>query len=294
MELKGHPHRIVGFSAAYPGVTALILLSVLLTQAPLTEAANPPATAMEQPRKVAVASRPNSIVMALDSLSDSAEEIFNLAQVGKIDRLRKNLDSLKKIAATLDNIPGKEDLILLPRLRGTIDDLEKAIVGKDRLQTMRYANRITLIAATLAVPLAPAIPTELSLLDYNARELGIWSEVKMTEKLSSIVIRMHLAWQTLMPKLIEHHGEKELKRFSDIMEHLELARTPEDYGRLSRQVRVDVDTMKTIFTLPAKAGKPPNALHPPESSLRRKLLSPKQAGGEIAASPWQNHAKCPT
>jgi hypothetical protein len=263
------------------------MLTVILTQVPLTEAANVPATVVEQPRKNMGTPRPSFIVSTLASLSDSAEEIFNLAQVGKMDRLRKNLDSLKKIAATLDNLQGKEDLILLPRLRGTIDDLEKAIVGRDRLQAMKYANRITLIAATLAVPLAPGIPTELSLLDYNARELGIWSEVKMTDKLSSIVIRMHLAWQTLMPKLIEHHGEKELKRFSDIMGHLELAKNPEEYGHLSRQVRVEVDTMKAIFTMPTKGGKPLNTLYPPESSLRRKPLSPKLGGGEIAASPSQ-------
>ena len=284
MELKGHSYRL---SPVILGLPALILISVTFTQASLAEAANAPATVVEQPRKITVPSRSNFIVSTLDSLSDSAEEIFNSAQVEKMDRLRKNLDSIKKIAATLDNIRGKEDLILLPRLRGTIDDLERAIVGKDRLLSMRYANRITLIATTLAVPLAPGIPTELSLLDYNARELGIWSELKMTDKLSSIVIRMHLAWQTLMPQLIEHHGEKELKRFSDIMGRLELAKNPEEYGHLSRQVRVEVDTMKTIFIMPTKGGKPLNTLYPPESSLRRKPLPPKQGGGEIAASPSQ-------
>ena len=285
MELKGNPRCTVCVSPVFPGVCALIMLSVIFTQAPLAKAANAPATVVEQPKKATGASRSNFIVITLDSLSDSAEEIFNLAQVGKMDRLRKNMDSLKKIAATLDNIQGKEDLLLLPRQRSTIDELENAIAGKDRLETMRYANRITLITATLAVPFAPGIPTELSLLDYNARELGIWSEVKLAEKLSGIVIRMHLAWQTLMPKLIEHHGEKELKRFSEIMGHLEQARSPEEYGRLSRQVRVEVDSMKAIFTKSAKSGKPINTMYPSDSILRRKPLPPKQGGGEIAASP---------
>ena len=278
MELKGHSHRI---PPVILGLSALVMTSIIFTQAPPAEAANAPAAVVEQPRKIMGAPRPNFIVTTLDSLSDSAEEIFNLAQAGKMDRLRKNLDSLKKIAATFDNIEGKEDLILLPRLRGTVDDLEQAIVGKDRLQAMRYGNRITLITATLAVPFAPGIPTELSLLDYNARELGIWSEVKLTDKLSSIVIRMHLAWQTLMPKLIEHHGEKELKRFSEIMGHLELAKTPEEYGHLSRQVQVDANTMKAIFTKSTKGGKPLNTAYPSESSLRRKPLSPKQGGSEL-------------
>jgi len=254
MESKGHPHRIVCISPVFSGLSALIMLLVSLTQVPLAGASNAPATVAEQPKMLTIgASQPNFVVNTLDSLSDSAEEIFNLAQVGKMERLRKNLDSLKKIVAKFDNFQGKEDLILLPRLRSTIDELEKAIGGRDRLEAMRYANRITLITATLTVPFAPGIPTELSLLDYNARELGIWSEGKMTDKLSSIVIRMHLAWQTLMPKLIEHHGEKELRRFSEIMQHLELAKTPEEYGHLSRQVRVEVDSMKVIFRKSAKS-----------------------------------------
>jgi hypothetical protein len=55
-----------------------------------------------------------------------------------------------------------------------------------------------------------------------------------------------------MPKLIERNGVKELRRFSEIMEHLELARTPEEYGSLSRQVLVETDTMKAIFAKHAK------------------------------------------
>ena len=166
-----------------------------------------------------------------------------------------------------------------------MDDLEKAVAGKNRLETMRYANRITLITATEAIAYAPDIPTELSLLDYNARELGIWSEVKMTDKLSSIVIRMHLAWQTLMPKLIEHHGEKELRRFSEVMGHLELAKTPEEYGRLSRQVLVEVDSMKTIFTKSSKGEKPTKSIHPSDPNLRHKPLPSKQGGSEILEPP---------
>ena len=107
----------------------------------------------------------------------------------------------------------------------------------------------------------------------------------MTEKLSSIVIRMHLAWQTLMPKLIEHHGEKELRRFSEIMGHLELAKTPEEYGHLSRQVRVEVDDMNVVFAKSEKGGKQINTLYPSDSILRRKPLPSKQGGGDIAASP---------
>lgn len=219
--------------------------------ATLAQAANAPST-KEQPKPSSGVSRANFIVTELDSLSESAEDIFTLALAGKMERVGKRLDTLKKNAAAFAYVQDEASSILLPRLGRTIADLEKAISTRNRIDTMRFSNRITLIAATVAVPFRPSVPTEVSLLDYNGRELEIWSEMKKTDKLSSIVIRMHLAWQTLMPKLIEQNRIKELRRFSDLMGHLELARVPEDYGRLSRQVLAETDVLKAIFLKTAK------------------------------------------
>jgi len=187
----------------------------------------------------------------LDALSESAEEMYQLALAGKLERAGRRLELLKKNAAALSSLPNQPN-ILLPRLGQTLADLEQACGAKDRLEILRYANRVTLIAATLAVPLKPRVPTEVALLDYNSRELAIWADARKLEKLSGIVIRMHLAWQTLMPKLIECDGIKELRRFSDLMGRLEQARTPEDYSRISRQIAPELDTMKVIFSRQAK------------------------------------------
>ena len=162
------------------------------------------------------------------------------------------MDTLRRKAADLDRIQDEAKLILLPRLRRTIADLDKALAAKNHQEALRNSNRITLIAATVAVPYKPRIPTEISLLEYNGRELEIWSKDKRIDKLSGIVIRMHLAWQTLMPKLIECNGGKELKRFSDLMMHLEQARTAEEYDRLSKQILTGTTTLEAVFARPVK------------------------------------------
>ena len=208
--------------------------------------------AKEQPRQAVGSYRGNGAATELEALSCSAEEIFALAVAGKTDRIGRKLEALKKSVASLNCLQSQSNNILLPRLERAVVDLEQAFTARDRLDTMRYANRITLIAATLEVPLKTSVPTEVSLLDYHCRELAIWSEAKKKEKLSTIVMRMHLAWQTLMPKLIEHDGTKELRRFSEIMGRLETARTPEDYSRLSKQVSPEIDTMMALFANPAK------------------------------------------
>jgi hypothetical protein len=210
------------------------------------------APAKDQLRPGAATPRPSSSAADLEALSQSAEDVFDLAMAGKMDRMAKKMELLKKSSGSLSYLQDQSNSILLPRLGQTVAELEQAIAAKDRFDTMRFANRITLIAATVAIPLKPTTPTEVSLLAYNGRELAIWAELKKTEKLSSIVMRMHLAWQTLMPKLIERNALKELRRFSEIMGHLETAKTPEEYGRLSRQVASEVDTMKVIFAKSAK------------------------------------------
>lgn len=205
-----------------------------------------------QPRQAACAVQDNVAAVELDAVSDCAEEIFELAAAGKIERIAKRLDTLKKNTSSLSYPQSQSSDSLSPRLGQTMVLLEQACSAKERLDIMRYANRITLIAATLTVPLKPCVPTELSILEYNCRELAIWSEARKTEKLPNIVMRMHLAWQALMPKLIEHNGTKELRRFSDTMGRLETARTPEDYNRLSKQAPAEIGSMKVIFAKPAK------------------------------------------
>jgi hypothetical protein len=235
---------------AFPPIDAQAYNSLAAPKEPRQTVPLRPSAAAKEARPPLAAPRANFPVGELDALSDIAQEIFELAQANKPDRIPKKLEMLKKYAAAVSYLQDESNTMLLPRLGHTLTELEQAFVTKNRLETMRYANRVTLIAATVAVPYRPSIPTELSLLDYNGRELGISSESKKTEKLANIVMRMHLAWQTLMPKLVERNATKELRRFSDVMGRLESAKTPEEYCHLSRQVGAEVDVMKGIFIRP--------------------------------------------
>ncbi|MCM0081941.1 hypothetical protein L4X63_10095 [Geomonas sp. Red32] len=203
-------------------------------------------------RPVNASLRLNPIVAEFDLLAEGADEIFQLALNGKMERVPKKFEALKKSTSSFPSVTDDSGTLLLPRLNRTMADLELAVNAKDRLDTMRYANRLTLIAATVQVPYKPPTPTEVLVLDYNARELEIWSELRRSEKLSNIVIRMHLAWQTLMPKLLDHNASRELKRFSELMGRLEVAKVPEEYAKVSRQILVELAAIRQVFTRPAK------------------------------------------
>ncbi|HJV36998.1 hypothetical protein [Geomonas sp.] len=231
---------------------ALVLLAGVCLLTSLAGAGSPPPKersgppVKELPRPL-LAQHPNPLANELEVLSVSAEETYEVAISGKLDRLPKKFEAVKKSAASLPAMQDEANANLLPHLKHTITELEQAVNSKDRLDVMRFSNRVSLIAATLAVPLKPCVPTEVSLLDYNARELAIWAELKRMERLSSIVIRMHLAWQALMPKLVDHNATRELRRFSDLMGHLEAAKSSEEYSRLSRQLSSELTGLRMVF-----------------------------------------------
>jgi hypothetical protein len=254
MERNRKPHLRGSIHPAALFIFAFLLAAASELCYPMlpAQAAGVPSPVKQQNPPSEGASRANFVETEMDSLAGCAEDIFNLALNGNHERAEKRMEALKKKAAALDRIQDEADLILLPRLKRTITDLEKALATKCHLDTMRYANRITLIAATVAVPYKPRIPTEVSLLEYNGRELEIWSGVKRVDKLSGIAIRMHLAWQTLMPRLIENNGGKELKYFTDLMRHLEQARTAEEYDRVSKQILAGTTTLEAVFVKPVK------------------------------------------
>ena len=128
-----------------------------------------------------------------------------------------------------------------------IDELEQAIFAKNKKDTMRFANNITLLEIAMIGELKPLVPTNVMLLDYCGRELEILSDEKNIAKLSNLVIRMHLIWQNLIPHLVEKGGTKEIKSFSEIMTRLERAKTPEEYYHMAEHVLDEVDNIEKVF-----------------------------------------------
>lgn len=112
---------------------------------------------------------------------------------------------------------------------------------------MHFANSITLLEVAMMGDLKPRIPTNVMLLDYCGREMEILSEEKDIDKLSNLVVRMHLIWQNLIPQLVNKGDIKEIKNFSEIMKRLEKAKTPEEYNHLAKQVLDEMDIIEKLF-----------------------------------------------
>lgn len=184
----------------------------------------------------------------LELISGYAEDIFELAKADRWRRASKKLIALEKIEQSLTNTTHNLGADNISALTKSTSDLERAISAKSRQDAMTAANKITAIAALIAKPYNQRVPVNVALLDYYGRELEIFSEIKNANKLSVVVTRMHLTWQSLMPLLIAEGGSKNVKKFGEIMKHLEAAKTPEEYGRLAISVHDEVDNLERIFT----------------------------------------------
>lgn len=189
----------------------------------------------------------NAFPDELEIFSHHAEEIYALAKANKWKSMEKSMGALKASGKSVNLLQNEESVMLLPPLVKTMSDLEEAVLARKRTDAMRLANKITLIEAAMAAPLKPRVPTNVGLLAYYGRELEIWSEAKDLEKLSGTVVRMHIAWQTLIPRLNTPDDIKIIKRFAEILKRLDLAKTPEEYGRLASQVQDEVENMEKAF-----------------------------------------------
>jgi hypothetical protein len=134
----------------------------------------------------------------------------------------------------------------LGNLDSNIAALDKAIGAKDRQTTMRGANQTTRIVAEMTAPFSPPVPVEVTRLDYEGRELEIWSEAKNAAKLKVTANEIRQTWDALRPK-IEARGASVAKRFGDLVTRVEAAKTADEYARLAKPVLDEVDNLEKVF-----------------------------------------------
>ena len=195
----------------------------------------------------AVAPRSADIQLELETLSGTAERIYELADENKWRKVGKKFDDLKKSENAINAMRGEGNDFFLQHLREKMEDLEHAITVKNRKDTRKYANNITYLEAAMIGELRHRVPTNALLLGYCGREMEILAEENDLDKLSSLVVRMHLIWQSLIPQLVDRNATREIKSFSEIMKRLGKAKTPDEFNQLASRVLDEVSGIEQVF-----------------------------------------------
>jgi|GEM_PF-1093356 len=221
-------------------VAAIFLLIVLINDGRVCLAGQPKASPQNQ-------SSSNVNLNELEQLIDNARDLYEKVKANHWKHLDRKINSIIKVEQSLPGVTPEKDMPYYRNLVVATSDLERAITSQDRAVAMKSANKIMILGARLAEAHSSPVPINVAVVGFCGRKLEILSEHESVTELADTVTKLHLAWQQLIPLVTASGGIKEVKRFAEIMKHLESAKKPDEYGKLASSVVDEVDAIEKVF-----------------------------------------------
>src|SRR5207237_893811 len=156
------------------------------------DTAPPPAGASSS-----VAAANAAIPPVIDSIGTYGEDLYDEVMAGNWAKAKALTD---KLASTEANLP-QANAASSNDFRALVDSLKTSVGGKHKAAALEQANQITRIAAEMTRPYTSATPVEVLLLDYQGRELEIWSAAKNVAKLQETTREIRTTWDALRPRI---------------------------------------------------------------------------------------------
>ncbi len=199
-------------------------------------------TGSGQPTGGSAGTIPSSIV----NTGEFAENIYDAVKARNWTLANEKLASLKT-AAQQSRLQASKEKAAEARLDPAISALEKAIASKNRSKAMQRSNEITSIAADLATPFHPVVPTDVSRLDYYGRELEVWVAENNIAKLRSTVQELRKTWDRLRPAVESHGGQAVAAQFDSLVARAVAAQTPGEFEKVATPILDEVDKLEKVF-----------------------------------------------
>jgi hypothetical protein len=189
----------------------------------------------------------NANLNELEQMIGNARDIYEKTEVNHWKHLDKKMNTIVKVEQHLPSVTPEKDMPYYKNLMAVTSDLERAIASQDRISAMKSANKVMILGARLAEAHNSPVPINIAVIAYCGRKLESLAETNNVLELSDTVAKLHLSWQQLIPLVTASGGLKEVKRFAEVMKHLESAKTPEEYGKLAPSVVEEIETIEKIF-----------------------------------------------
>ena len=118
---------------------------------------------------------------------------------------------------------------------------------RDKAAATREANLLTRLGAGLSRPLKPAVPVDMTMLDYYGRELEIWASARDAAKLRSTADAMGKTWRGRRPRVVARGGAAAASRFDALVKAAESATSVDEFSRLATPILDEVDNLEKVF-----------------------------------------------
>ena len=181
---------------------------------------------------------------ALVEAGEYGENLYDAAKASDWTGARRRLTALEaavKQVTVEKGTGGSED-----SLEQNLVALKHSVAGRQRRETLRLANQITLNVANLTARYAPKIPVQVTRLDFYGRELEIWSEAGDADRLRATAEGMRREWENVRPS-VEGRDFAEARKFGALVTRVERARTPAADRRLAEAELEEVDNLEKAF-----------------------------------------------
>lgn len=188
------------------------------------------------------ATRPTaSVPPGIDAVGTHGEDLFDQVKAGNWKKATEHLDSLRVAVARLPaDVDTKASLTALG------DSLSRDIAGRRREQGMIDANRVTYLAAEMVRPYESTVPVQVMLLDYDGRELEIWSAARDNEKLAATKRDLRRTWNEIRPE-VQKRNPKQAEHAETLVARIDAAKTPAEVSKLATAFLDEVDLLEKVF-----------------------------------------------
>ena len=211
-----------------------------------TPAATDKASTFNPAALPAAPSGPRPVPASLHQLGESGEDLYDAGKAGKWKQADEKLATLKTAAqAEEQDLASNADA--KGRLDAEISALDTAVAKHNRPKTMGEANQVTLVAADLSAPYQPKIPADVARLDYDGRELEIWSAAHDLPKLKATAAHLRATWDQVRPQVEAHNGADVAKHFDALVGHVDAAKSVAEYHRTAKPILDEVDKLEAVF-----------------------------------------------
>jgi hypothetical protein len=225
----------------FSAVAFVILVGCGKGSSPSITTDSPPPSAVA-PAAAQILPPPN----ALANIGEYGENLYDAAQAKKWTDARASLNQLKgaiQQSGTELNKAGEQRT----KLQRLVDSLDKSITKKAQFETTRDANQVTLMGSELVASYHPKVPVEVIRLDYEGRELEIWSHAHSMAKLKETAADIRRTWDEVKPQIESHNGTAESRAFGKLVTDAEQATTVAQYQKLAPKILDQVDKLEKVF-----------------------------------------------
>lgn len=233
------------FSIGALSAVGLLALALVAGNASCGNANTPKKTVtttnIAKPAKNAEAQKPVPPVLA--ETGELGENIYDAAKADDWKKVDEKLKTLTESAKTL-----AAERIQPADLDSTVKSLQDAVNKKDKKETLLESNRITLEISNKMSGFSAKVPPAVAKLDYLGREIEIWSSDKNQDRLKETVKSLRSTWDGVKPKIEAAGGTTQAKEFESLVQQAEMARSPEEYGKLATPILDKVDELEKVFT----------------------------------------------